>query len=194
MSRTITVTFDYRCPFAYNGNATLMAGADRLGIEARYLAFSLDQVHVGDGETAMWDRDPAEWGSGIRALLLGIAARDAFPEVFPEVHLALFAARHDHGLRIDDETVLRDVVASAGADPQALVDEIASGRPLKTLEAEHNEGVDRWGVWGVPTFIDGDDTAFVRLMERDNVDDLERVLALLPLVTINEFKRPRIER
>ena len=92
---------------------------------------------------------------------------------------------------MDDVPDLRQLVARTYTKAVFGSDDIT---PLKTLEAEHNEGVDRWGVWGVPTFIDGDDTAFVRLMERDNVDDLERVLALLPLVTINEFKRPRIER
>ncbi len=194
MPRTITVTFDYRCPFAYNGNATLMAGAARLDLEPRYLAFSLDQAHVGDDEPTTWERDPTGWGSGVLALLYGIAARDAFPEVFPEVHLALFAARHDHGRKIDDVAVLREAIAAAGADPDALTDEVESGRPLKTLESEHTEAVDRWGVWGVPTFIEGDDAAFVRLMERQDIDDLERVLALLPVTHINEFKRPSIAR
>lgn len=194
MPRNITVTFDYRCPFAYNGNATLMAAAERLDLEPRYLAFSLDQAHLGEDEPTMWERDPSEWGSGIRVLLYGIAARDAFPEVFPTVHLALFAARHDHGRKLDDLAVVHEAIAAAGGDPDALTDEVASGRPLKTLEAEHTEGVERWGVWGVPTFIDGDDAAFVRLMERENVDDLERVLALLSNTNINEFKRPRIDR
>jgi len=194
MTRTITVTFDYRCPFAYNGNATLMAGAGALDLEPRYLAFSLDQAHVGEGETPMWERDPADWGSGVLALLYGIAARDSSPEVFPAVHLALFAARHDRGLKIDDLDVLHDAISGAGGDPTALADEVASGRPLKTLGVEHTEAVERWGVWGVPTFIEGDDAAFVRLMARDDVDDLERVLALLPLTHINEFKRPRIDR
>jgi 2-hydroxychromene-2-carboxylate isomerase len=194
MPRNITVTFDYRCPFAYNGNATLMAGAERLGLEPRYLAFSLDQAHVGEDEPAMWERDPSEWGSGIRALLYGIATRDAFPAVFPGVHLSLFAARHDHGRKIDDLAVIHEAVATAGGDPDALAEEVATGRPLKTLEAEHREGVERWGVWGVPTFIEGDDAAFVRLMQRENVEDLDRVLALLPNSSINEFKRPRIDR
>jgi 2-hydroxychromene-2-carboxylate isomerase len=62
------------------------------------------------------------------------------------------------------------------------------------LIAEHQEAVDRWGVWGVPTFIDGDDAAFVRFMERGRVDDLERTIDLLSWSRLNEFKRPRIDR
>ena len=65
MSRSIAVTFDYRCPFAYNGNAAviaaLRAGSD---VDFRFTPFSLDQVHVEEGEPPVWERDPSEWGTG----------------------------------------------------------------------------------------------------------------------------------
>jgi 2-hydroxychromene-2-carboxylate isomerase len=195
MPRPIAVTFDYRCPFAYNGNAAAVAavrgGAD---LEVRYLPFSLDQAHAEEGEPAVWDREPGAWGSGVLALLYGIAVRDAFPQEFEEAHLALFAARHDKGLKLGHEDVLRDAVTSAGLDADAVTEEVWSGRPLVTLAAEHTEAVDRWGVWGVPTFIEGDDAAFVRFMERGRVDDLERMLDLLSWERLNEFKRPTVPR
>ena len=68
------------------------------------------------------------------------------------------------------------------------------GRPLKTLAAEHLEAVERWAVFGVPTFIEGDEAVFVRFMERGRVDDLERALDLLPWDRLNEFKRTRTAR
>jgi 2-hydroxychromene-2-carboxylate isomerase len=195
MPRSIAVTFDYRCPFAYNGNAATIAatrgGAD---LEVRYLPFSLDQAHVEEGEPAVWDRTPATWGTGVLALLYGIAVRDAFPEQFDDAHLALFAARHDKGLKLGHEEVLRDAVTSAGLDADAVAAEVWSGRPLATLAAEHTEAVTTWGVWGVPTFIEGDDAAFVRFMERGRVDDLERMLELLTWTRLNEFKRPTVAR
>ena len=195
MTRAVAVTFDYRCPFAYNGNAAVVTaiqeGAD---LDARFLPFSLDQVHIADGEPAVWDRAPTERGTGVLALLYGLAVRDAFPDHFLDAHVALFAARHDHGLKLGREDVLRDVVGSVGLDADAVAAEVESGRPLKTLAAEHSEAVDRWGVWGVPTFIDGDDAAFVRFMERGRVDDLERMLELLSWTRLNEFKRPSVER
>ena len=195
MARSIAVTFDYRCPFAYNGNAAVVA-AQRAGsdVDFRYMAFSLDQVHVEEGETPQWERDPAERGSGMLALQYGIAVRDAFPDHFADAHLALFAARHDLGLKIADEAVLRDAVQEAGLDPDAVAEEVQSGRPLKTLAAEHTEAVERWGVFGVPTYIEGDEAVFVRFMERGRVDDLERMLDLLQWGRLNEFKRTRIPR
>jgi predicted DsbA family dithiol-disulfide isomerase len=195
MSRSIAVTFDYRCPFAYNGNAATIAatrgGAD---LEVRYLPFSLDQAHVEEGEPAVWDRTPTTWGTGVLALLYGIAVRDTFPEQFDDAHLALFAARHDKGLKLGHEDVLRDAVTSAGLDADAVAAEVWSGRPRPTLAAEHTEAVTKWGVWGVPTFIEGDEAAFVRFMERGRVDDLERMLELLSWTRLNEFKRPTVAR
>ena len=171
--------------------AAVRGGAD---LDIRYTAFSLDQVHVPEGEPPVWEREPKEWGSGVLALLYGIAARDQFADSFEDAHLALFAARHDHGLKLDEEAVLRKAVASAGLDADVVAAEAWSGRPLKTLAAEHTEAVERWAVFGVPTFIEGDDAAFIRFMERGRVGDLERALDMLGWTDLNEFKRPSVPR
>jgi hypothetical protein len=194
-SRAVAVTWDYRCPFAYNAHAAVVA-AERAGHPVRfsYVAFSLDQVHVAEDDIPMWERAPEARGSGILAMLSGLAVRDAFPERFLDVHLALFAARHDHGLRIDEQDVVDRVLASAGVDPAAVRAEIARGGPLATLAAEHTDAVERLAVFGVPTFIEGDEAVFVRFMERGRVDDLERALGLLDWTRLNEFKRTRLHR
>ena len=59
---------------------------------------------------------------------------------------------------------------------------------------EDTEAVDGYGAFGVPTFIEGEEAAFVRFMERGRVDDLERMLDLLQWSRLNEFKRPRVPR
>jgi hypothetical protein len=195
VTRSVAVTYDYRCPFAYNGNAAVIAAVrEGTDVEFRFTPFSLDQAHVGEGETPVWERGPSEWGTGTLALLYGLAVRDIFPEHFFDVHLSLFAARHDKGLKIAHEDVVRGAVTEAGLDPDAVADEVASGRPLKTLATEHSEAVDTWEVFGVPTYIEGDEAVFVRFMERGRVDDLERVLDMLQWSRLNEFKRTRIPR
>lgn len=195
MPREIGVTFDYRCPFARNGHEAVV-NAVREGalpdITWRYVAFSLDQVHVEEGAAPVWERDPKAWGTGVLALLYGIAVRDTFPEQFLDAHLALFAARHDHGRKLGHEDVLREVVASVGLDPDAVTEEAWSGRPLKVLADEHTDAVERYSVFGVPTFLEGDDAAFIRFMDRGRVDDLVRAVDLLPWARLNEFKRPRL--
>jgi hypothetical protein len=72
--------------------------------------------------------------------------------------------------------------------------EVASGRPLKTLEAEHTEAVDQYATFGVPTVIEGDEAVFVRLMERGDVGDFEQALGLVGSTRLNEFKRTKIPR
>jgi hypothetical protein len=189
------VTWDYRCPFARNAHEALVSGI-RAGREwdVRFLPFSLDQVHLEEGEIPVWERPLEEAGTGVRPLLWGIAVRDTFPELFFDFHLAVFAARFDHGLKIPHEEVLRDVAAQVGLDPEAVAAEVASGRPLKTLEAEHTEAAEGHAVFGVPTFIEGEEAVFVRLMERDRPDDVEHALSLIDSTRLNEFKRTRIPK
>lgn len=195
MPRQIAVTFDYRCPFARNGHEAvvnaLRSGSD---LDIRFVPFSLDQAHVPEGEPAMWERSRKEWGTGTTALLYGIAVRDSFPDQFLDAHLALFAARHDHGKQLGHEDVVREAIASVGLDVDAVAAEAFSGGPLETLAAEHEEMVREHAVFGVPTFVEGDEAVFIRFMERGRVDDLERALDLLDWSRLNEFKRTKLPR
>lgn len=196
MARQFAVTWDYRCPFARNAHEALVAGLrEGRDWDVRFWPFSLDQVHAEEGAIPVWERGLDESGvSGVRALLWGIAVRDAFPETFLDFHVAAFRARHDEGRKIAEEAVLRDVAAGVGLDPDAVAEEVASGRPRKALEAEHIEAVDRYAVFGVPTIIEGDEAAFVRMMERGNVDDFAHALDMMPSTRLNEFKRTTIPR
>ena len=195
MPRQIAVTFDYRCPFARNGHEAvvnaLRGGAD---LDVRFVPFSLDQAHVPEGEAPMWERPIGEWGTGTTAMLYGIAVRDSFPDQFLDAHLALFAARHDHGKQLGHEDVVREAIASVGLDVDAVAEVALSGGPLKTLAAEHEEMVREHAVFGVPTFVEGDEAVFIRFMERGRVDDLERSLDLLGWSRLTEFKRTKLPR
>ena len=187
------ITFDYLCPFTRNANEAALNGIEAgKPWQPRYLAFSLVQVHVNEGDPNVWDAPDDK--PGVQALQWAIAARDHLPEAFPAVHRALFAARHDHGKDISDEAVIRDTIAAAGVDTDAIADVVASGMPLKTLAEEHTEAVEKWHVFGVPTFLVDDHATFIRFMSRGNVDDLERALDLLSWANLNEFKRTTIPR
>jgi hypothetical protein len=193
--REIAATFDYRCPFARNGHeAVINALRDGADLDVRFVPFSLDEAHVEEGEPSVWEREPGKWGTGTTALLYGIAVRDAFPEKFFDAHLELFAQRHDHGLKLGHEDVLEAAIERAGLDVDAVKAEVWSGRPLKTLAAEHTECVERWSVFGVPTYCEGEDAVFIRFMERGRGDDLLRALDLLDWTRLNEFKRTKIDR
>ncbi len=193
--RTFAVTWDYRCPFARNVHEAIVAALrDGAPWDVTFIPFSLDQAHVAEGETPVWDLPPQEQGSGVPALLWGLAVRDAFPDAFLDWHVACFAARFDAGEKIAKEEVLRDVAASVGLDPDAVAGEVREGGPLAALAKEHMEVARSHDVFGVPTLVVGEEAVFVRLMERGRVDDLERALDLVPWDRCNEFKRTKVPR
>jgi len=195
VARQFAVSFDYRCPFARNAHESVIAGL-RAGRDwdVTFSTFSLDQVHIEEGEPPVWEREPDVWGTGVNALLWGIAVRDAFADEFLGWHAAAFAARHEEGQKIAKVDVLRDVAESVGLDPDAVAAEVATGRPLKVLAEEHTDAVKQHSMFGVPTFVVGDRAVFVRFMDRKNPDDIDRVLDLLEWTDLNEFKHTSVPR
>jgi hypothetical protein len=194
------VTWDYRCPFARIGHehviTALEAGADW---DVSFLAFSLDQTHVAEGQPPVWE-EPEKY-PGLLANLAGIVVRDQYPEQFRAAHLALFSARHDQALDLRDRDIVAKVLDQAGLDSDAVLAEVDSGRPLTVLRDEHTSFVESHQVFGVPTFIVGDQAVFVRLMRRPDGDPavarttVERVLDLLTgWPELNEFKHTTISK
>ncbi len=200
MSTPFSVTWDYRCPFARNGHEHLLTGlAAGADWEVTYLAFSLDQAHVEEGQTPVWD-EPDRY-PGLLVNLAGIVVRDRLPERFPVVHRALFAARHDQGLDLRDRDVVSKVLDVNGVDAGAVLSEIDAGWPLAVLQAEHTDAASRLSVFGVPTFIQADRAVFIRLLDRpgdDSVRAITTINRILDLIAewpeLNEFKYTSIPR
>ncbi|MDQ2728674.1 MAG: DsbA family protein [Actinomycetota bacterium] len=200
MALSFAVTWDYRCPFARIAHdhlvTALTAGADW---DVTFRAFSLDQGHVEEGQTPVWD-DPGLY-PGLLANEAGIVVRERQPEQFLTVHEALFSARHDRSLDTRKREVITEVLDGAGVDGGQVMAEIDDGWPLETFRKEHTTAVDELDVFGVPTFISGDRAAFVRLLERPHGDaevaraTVERIVALLTgWPQLNEYKHTRIDR
>jgi hypothetical protein len=196
---SFAVTWDYRCPFARNAHEHVLDALDGgAGWDVTFLPFSLGQVHVEEGEPDVWD-DP-DSDSGLLGLQVGVAVRDLLPARFQEVHRALFAHRHEQAGSLRDEQALRNVLKALDVDADAVMAEVGSGRPLATIKAEHTAYAASHDVWGVPTFIVGDQAAFVRLMDRPAGDvelataSIERIVGLLAWTELNEFKHTSIPR
>jgi hypothetical protein len=195
------VTHDYLCPFARNAAEVVVRvlEADPGAHQVDFRAFSLSQVHLEEGEAPVWEPG-TEPRSGVLALQWGLAVRDQRPERFPAVHLALFAARHDHGRDLNDPEVLAAAVASAGVDPDEVDKLVASGGPAAALAADHTWAVDGSRVFGVPTFVTERRAVFVRLMDRPGSaasarSTLDRVLAMVEdWPDLNEFKATAVPR
>lgn len=197
---SFSVTFDYRCPFARNAHEHVLAGlSGGAAWDVHFTPFSLGQTHVGESDPDVWDNPSVD--SGLLALQVAVVVRDNHPEAFAGVHHELFAARHDHGLQISDEAVLRDVLTKNDVDAGAVFDRVASGTPLATVKVEHNESVAGHKVFGVPTFITDGQAVFVRLMDRPGDDTahairtIDRVVGLAgSWPELNELKHTSIRR
>ena len=194
------VTWDYRCPFARNAHEHVVAGLDAgAGWDVRFVPFSLGQVHVAEGEPDIWQRPQDD--SGLVALQAGVVVRDRFPDQFLDVHLGLFALRHDEGKHLSDEAEIRRVLEVNGVDAEAVFAEIADGGALERVRNQHTAAAEESEVWGVPTFVVDDAAVFVRLMERPKGDGelairtIERVVDLLTgFPELNEFKHTSLKR
>lgn len=193
MTTRFSVTWDYRCPFARIGHDHVLTGLDAgADWDVTFRAFSLDQSHVEEGGTPVWE-EPDRY-PGLIANLAGIAVRDRQPERFSAVHTALFAARHEEALDLRDRAILAKVLDRAGVDGAGVLGEVDAGWPLDVLAREHTEEVDRWQVFGVPTWIVGDAATFVRLMRRpaspeEAIASVERIVDLITgWPELNEFK------
>ena len=198
--RRFAVTYDYRCPFARNAHEHVVAALDDgAGWTVEFVPFSLTEAHREDGEPSAFER--ADQGTAMTAMEAGIVVRDRFPDRFTALHMALFTARHDDGRDLRDEAVVRDVLRGQGVDDDAVFDAIADGWPRAVFRAGHEAAVADHQVFGVPTFIAGDASAFVRIMSRPDGDaalaraTVDHVLDLLVShPELNEFKHTSIER
>ncbi|HEX2849899.1 MAG TPA: DsbA family protein [Acidimicrobiales bacterium] len=200
MTLSFAVSWDYRCPFARNAHEHIVeglkAGADW---DVTFVPFSLNQVHVAEGEPDVWD-DPTKT-SALLAMEAGIVVRDRFPDKFLDAHAALFRARHDEAQDIREKDVIAGVLTAQGVDADAVFAEIDDGWPLETFRKEHERAAGDHSVWGVPTFIAGDQAVFIRFMHRPEGDaalatrTIERAVDLVGgWPELNEFKHTSIAR
>ena len=197
--QTFSVTWDYRCPFARNGHEHLLDGLEA-GAEwdVTFVPYFLNQGMGLEGQDT-WD-DPDHQGD-LLALEAAVVVRDRLPEHFLAVHRALFDARHVHGADLRDREVVASVLNGTGVDADAVLAEVDAGWPAKVVRQEHERCVEQFDVFGVPTFIVGDDAVFARLMTRSDGDGalaratIDRVLGLIgDHPELNEFKHTRLSR
>jgi len=194
MSISFGVTWDYRCPFARNLHDHLVTALQAGGPwEVQFLAFSLDQPHVGEGEASVWDRPDSY--PGLLANEVGIVVRDRLPDRFLAAHKALFDARHRDSADLRRDDVIAGVLEGVGVDAGAVLAEVDTGWPREVFRKEHLRAVDSYAVFGVPTFILGERATFVRLLDRAD-GDADRALSTIGRIVdmmigwpaLNEFK------
>ena len=192
-SLRFALTYDYLCPFARNANEHVVAGL-RAGApwDVTFIPFSLTQAKAAESGEIRWDPSQVLRRSGGLALSVAEVVRARDPERFLDVHLELFALRHDRGEDLRDPSRVAEALGRAGVEP-GLVDAAADG--VDMLRRGHEDMVAR-EVWGVPTFVGSRRAVFVRLLDRagddpalsvSRVSDIVRLLESEPM--LHEFKQ-----
>lgn len=198
MKLEFAVTYDYRCPWARNMHEHIVCGL-RAGADwdVTFLPFSLNQAHVEDGGTAVWDNPEA--GPALLAALASLVVRDEYPDKFLDCHEALFAARHDRQLDTREPAVIAETLLSVGLDDAKIL--AAAPERNEQFREIHMDSVRDHKVFGVPTFIVGEAATFVRMRGRPEGDAegairaVERVVGLMTeWPQLNEFKWTSIPR
>lgn len=191
---SFAVTYDYRCPWARNMHEMLVAGL-RGGAEwdVSFLPFSLNQVHVEEGGTPVWDNPEA--GPGLLAALVSLVIQDVHPDRFLDAHEALFAARHDKQLDTRQPSVIAETLIGLGLDDAEILKAAGDPQRIEQFRAIHTRSADEYKVFGVPTFIVGAAATFVRLRKRPQSDNAGAIATIERIVStmtdwpeLNEFK------
>lgn len=197
MTRSFGLTYDYRCPFARLVHDHVVEGL-RAGADwnVTFLPFSLGQAHVEEGQPDIWDTP--ELDSGLLALQLSISIRDNQPDSFIDFHQAMFNHRHNGGGDLRDRATLERLITEAGANASDAFADVETGRALQVIKTEHEQYVRSHHVWGTPTFIVGDKSVFVRLLDHAHGDQavaentITRILDDIDWPILNEFKHTSI--
>lgn len=200
-SETVTVFFDFLCPFAWRAAELAEQVAGRLEVDFVWSHFSLYQSdYQGRDGWQLWNQplveDDAGGCKGLLPFLADIAARKQGPEAGRTFRLALLRARHRDHRPLDLDTVA-SVTHEAGLHTACFERDLGDPEARTELAREHHRAAAE-NVFGTPTlrFATGD-TAYLRLSripERPDeaVELYRRVRSMLvDYPFLETLKRPR---
>jgi protein-disulfide isomerase-like protein with CxxC motif len=135
---------------------------DRLRLTWR--PFLLEQINADKGpDWKAWEdenfesRDIPPLVAAKCAALQGEAAFDVF-------HRACFRAQHLEGRAVADHSVLLEIAQSSGLDLERFQQDLTRADLRALVGREHEEAVERWGIFGVPTLVyPSGEAAFLKL-------------------------------
>jgi predicted DsbA family dithiol-disulfide isomerase len=203
MPETITVYFDYLCPFAWRGAELTEMIAEPLGLIFHWHHFSLYQSNYAGGDWQIWN-DPIdhqdEGGSkGLLPFLASCAAKRQGAEAFDSFRLTLLRARHLEHRPLTYDTIL-EVAEQVSLHVPTFKQELANPECRTTLAHDYYLAKAHH-VFGTPTFqFASGDTAYFRIAELPKTvseatnlfHSYKQLLETFPY--LQTIKRPRAPR
>ena len=201
MPETVTVYFDYLCPFAWRAAEVCELIAQPLQLEFDWRHFSLYQSNYnGNANWQLWNEKieaDSELGcKGLLPFLASCAARKQGEDKYNAFRLAIMRARHVAHRPLDMQT-LRDVATHANLHIPQFESELANPECRTLLAKEHHQAA-ALHVFGTPTFkFSSGHTAYFRIKELPKnqqeainlFNDYRRILECYPY--LETVKRPR---
>ena len=206
MPETVTVYFDYLCPFAWRGAEVAEMVASELAIKFVWKHFSLYQNNYQstsqkNGHWQLWNEriDPADEDGtkGLLPFLASCAARRQGEEAYRAFRLGALRARHQRCQAFTLTQVLH-VAREAGLHLPRFEEDLANPECRTMLAKEHYQAA-ALNVFGTPTFhFSSGHLAYFRLAKlperaRETVElftDYKKLLETYPY--LETIKRPRV--
>lgn len=200
-TETVTVFFDYLCPYAWRAAELAERVADPLRLEFEWVHFSLYQAnHAADDGWQLWnerlDPDDAAGSKGLLPFLASLAARRQGRELYDAFRLTLLRFRHRDMRPLRPATVL-EAAEEARLHLACFERDLADPEMRTSLAREHHRGV-VLHVFGTPTFrFASGDTAYLRLKHLPHdldgqIELFERFRSMLSdYPYLETVKRPR---
>lgn len=167
------------------------------GLEVTWRWFSLEQVNSKEEGWKVWEQPEDYKGRSIWSLRAGAAAKRQGPEAFERYHLALLTARHaGRRVPLNEKGPLIEVAGEVGLDVARFRQDLEDRALLEEIARDHTEAVEKYGVFGTPTFIFEDGgAAFLKIFippEEESVPFFQEFYSMFgrrPYV--GEVKRPQ---
>ena len=157
----------------------------------------MEQVNSKEGpDWKLWEQPDDHESRELLAFRAAEAARHQGKELFERFHLALLKARHEERLRINDPEVLIEVARKVGLDLGQFEEDLKDKELIKILARDHTEAVEKYGVFGTPTFVfENGGAGYLKTYippEEESVKVFEHLMSLLhDSLYFGELKRPQ---
>jgi len=194
----VDIWFDYACPYVYRAAVLLDRVKNQSGghLVLRWRYFSLEQVNQKHGpDWKLWEQPETYPSRGRLAWKGAEAARGQGEEAFERFHLALLRLRHEESWDLTKVETVFEAARRAELDLDRFRHDFDAAT-LDSLARDHEEGVQRYGIFGTPTLVfENGRAAYVKLRplppESEYMPVWERlreIIAERPY--IEEIKRP----
>ncbi|MEX2430738.1 MAG: DsbA family protein, partial [Dehalococcoidia bacterium] len=148
-------------------------------------------------EHRVWDLPESEQHQSLWGLRAGVAAANQGNDKLNRFLPLLLRARHEDRVDLSDLDEHKRLADEAGLDVARFESDIRDPASLQAVAASHTEAVEKYGVFGTPTFVfPNGASAFLKMVRPRSPEDASRafetVVALMESeVFIGEVKRPQ---